>query len=79
MEYAILIVVVDHSNIAGPPYVTVQGTAFTEPPNTPDRAVIVANELGAAGWALKTSVSFDLPGETSDATFNCHMFERPTT
>lgn len=43
----------------------------------PDRGRLVADELGADGWKLRTSVSFDLPGETAPATFVVYTFLRP--
>lgn len=76
-ETAILIVVIDHTNISANPWVTVQGAPYTEPDDVPDRGRLVADELGADGWKLRTSVSFDLPGETAPATFVVYTFLRP--
>lgn len=78
MEHASLVVVIDHADLASNPWVTVQGALYTEPPDVPDRALIVADELGAEGWQLRTSVSFDLPGDPAGATFVAHTFVRET-
>lgn len=74
MEYVTMVAIIDHANIAAPPYIVLEGNTAVDP----NQATIdVLNDLGGEGWRLRGMVSFDLTSEVGTATFNASVFARP--